>query len=536
MSHGTQNQAPDNAKTTTTESALMPLRCSLVQPTPNSPLVTSNGAISPLVEQFLFSLPTPPQMQIFSSLRELDDYLQEAVFRKNAGKFSYELKGAQPTPEQCAILEQLGFIGEARVTPGTEFDTAVVWGGTLAAVEGRIQFLLDQGAIFARVVLLGTHARTLDKGEKTHPSETEAAMKEFLVRANAKTGRNLTVTSFPTNEAEMITFAWNALKPTALEDLPVLTIDTPGRRPEHLLAKYKPEPGTADTFYYLLLFARENGIDLGTRFIAASSQPHVLRQTVDAEFKLRAVEYPFDLLCGIGKENTSASLTLYLQEVAKLVNTQFRISTLDVLHSQHPDIVNAPSVLTVGSKKAGYAFRQSEPFEIKKPSGSSLGGRAGDYVLVFKVPEGEEVSSELIQSIIKDGIPSNDYWISIINGDIMHNSYSLSPESEQTIGDSGLSFGERHSVYKAAGLKQKAYIPNQFQREVRSLESAHTGTNQSVDPNELVLIDVEGNPYPKWVTQFVEQYKPDPSDPRSVELFEQVRTRYASWLPAREEA
>lgn len=383
---------------------------------------------------------------------------------------------------------------------------------------------------FSRVVLLGTNTRILDKGEKTHSSETAVALQEFVVRANVKTGRNFTPASLPVNETEMIAFAWEALKPASLENMPVLTIDTPGRSPTDLLAKYKNVPGTADTFGYLLLFAKENRIDLGTRFVAASSQPHVLRQTVDAEFKFRAVEYPFDLLRGVGRVNTSASLTLYLQEIAKIVNTQFRISTLDVLHCKHPDIVNAPSVLTIGSKKAGYAFRQSEPFEVKKPNGSSLGGKAGDYVLVFKVPEGIEATPELIQSIIKDGIPSKDYWVSIIDGDILHDSYSISPESEETIGGSGLTYGERHSVYKAAGVKQKAYIPNQFQGEVRSLESERTGTTQSVDPNELVLLDVEGNPYPKWVTQFVQQYKPDPSDPRSAELFEQVRSRYAAWL------
>lgn len=379
-------------------------------------------------------------------------------------------------------------------------------------------------------MLLGTNTRILDKGDKTHTSETEAAMKDFLVRANIKTGRNFSPERLPLNEAEMIAFAWEALKPIELEDLPAITIDTPGRSPTDLLAKYKNVPGTADTFGYLLLFAMENNIDLGTRFIAASSQPHVLRQTVDAEFKLRSVEYPFELLCGVGRENSAASLTLYLQEIAKLVNTQFRISILDVLHSKHPDIVNATSVLTVGSDKPGFAFRQSEPFELKKTSGARLGGKAGDYILVFKTPEDIEPTPELIQRIIKDGIPSKDYWISIIDGDIMHESYSLLPESEQVIGDSGLSFGVRHNVFKAAGLKQKAYIPNQFQGEVRSLESELSGVNQSVDPNELVLIDIEGNPYPKWVTQFVKQYKPDPSDPRSVELFEQVRNRYAAWM------
>ena len=93
-----------------------------------------------------------------------------------------------------------------------------------------------------------------------------------------------------------------------------------------------------------------------------------------------------------------------------------------------------------------------------------------------------------------------------------------------------LAYNEAHAVYKAAGLKQKAHIPSKRQGEVRSLESERTGTNQSVDPNELVLIDVEGNPYPKWASQFVTQFKPDPEDVRSEGFFNQVQARYRRWL------
>jgi hypothetical protein len=347
-----------------------PTNAQVVTPSPESPLFTDEGIVSPKLQQFLLSLPAPDpetadtlSLDTYAKLlagelnrNEFNTYLQETVFKKNAGKFSYELSGATPTEAQLKLLSELEFRGEVRVEPGTDFDTAIVWGGTLAAVESRISTLLEQNVNFARVVLLGTNKRELDKGEKTHGSETPQAMEAFLRRANERTGRNFIPASFPSTESEMMAFAWEALKPSALESLPAITIDTPGRTPDHLLAKYKHVPGTADTFGYLLLFARENGIVLGTRFIAASSQPHILRQTVDAEYKLLSVDYPFDLLAGIGRANEAASLTLYLQEVAKLVNTQHRIATSDVLHALHSDIVNAVSVLTVGVAKPGTAF------------------------------------------------------------------------------------------------------------------------------------------------------------------------------------
>ena len=206
-------------------------------------------------------------------------------------------------------------------------------------------------------------------------------------------------------------------------------------------------------------------------------------------------------------------------------------TTVDVLHAKHPDILNAVSVLTRGSKKeeGGIAFRQSEPFTLIKPSGKPIGGKAGDYILVFKVPEGITINNDLIASVKKNSIPSKDYWISIIDAGILHSSYSLEPESDNLIGKShsiGLSYDKPHEVYKGAGLKQKALIPKPNQTEVRSLESEQSGKNQTVDSNELVLLDVKGNPYPKYAHQFVEQFKPDPSDTRSANLFEQVKQKY----------
>lgn len=155
MSQSTHSQFDDkNVRTVTSGRVSMPSRCSLVEPVPDSPLITEHGVISRQLQQFLLSLPRPAREtadvlteetfekieQGTITLRELNHYLQEAVFKKNADRFSYELTGVQPTPEQCALLEQLGFMGEARVAPGVEFDTAVVWGGTLAAVESRILF------------------------------------------------------------------------------------------------------------------------------------------------------------------------------------------------------------------------------------------------------------------------------------------------------------------------------------------------------------------------------------------------------------
>jgi|GEM_PF-5126138 len=323
-----------------------PVNAGVVTPVPDSPLFNSTGLISAELQRFLLTLPRPDRekadpltVEMYEkiengniALRELDRYLQEAVFKKNADKFSYELSGAQPTPEQIELLRKLGFCDEVRVeSPGIKFDTAIIWGGTLAAVEARITSLLEQPVDFSRTVLLGTNTRSLDKGEKTHASETEDAMRAFLERCNQKTRRNFCPERLPTNESEMVAFVWEAMKPSSLEHLPVITIDTPGRSPTDLLAKYKHVPGTADTFGYLLLFAKENKIDLGRRFIAASSEPHILRQTVDAEYKLRSVDYPFDVLSGIGRANSSASITLYLQEIAKLVNTQQRIATLPSL-------------------------------------------------------------------------------------------------------------------------------------------------------------------------------------------------------------
>lgn len=199
---------------------------------------------------------------------------------------------------------------------------------------------------------------------------------------------------------------------------------------------------------------------------------------------------------------------------------------VDVLHSKHPDVVNAVTVLTRGSSDPGVAFRQGDTFTLKKPNGKEIGGKAGDYILVFKVPDGVAITPQLIDKVKQNGIPSKEYWISIIDGGILNFSYSTQPLSENIIGAQGLTYDEPHAVYKAAGLKQKALIPSERQTQLRSLESEQTGSTQSVDSNELVLLDIQGNPYPKWANQFVAQFKADPSDPRSGELFERVRVKY----------
>ena len=230
---------------------------------------------------------------------------------------------------------------------------------------------------------------------------------------------------------------------------------------------------------------------------------------------------------------------MQVNEGQTIVGSGQGTTRVDILHSKHPDILNAISVLTKGSKEAGIAFRQNEPFTLIKPSGKPIGGKAGDYILVFKVPEGITINNALIASIKKDGIPSKDYWISIIDAGILHSSYSLEPESENLIGRShstDLSYDEPCEVYKGAGLKQKALIPKPNQTEVRSLESEQSGKNQTVDSNELVLLDVKGNPYPKYAHQFVEQFKPDPSDSRSSKLFDQVRQKYKVSLQSNDKA
>ena len=90
----------------------------------------------------------------------------------------------------------------------------------------------------------------------------------------------------------------------------------------------------------------------------------------------------------------------------------------------------------------------------------------------------------------------------------------------------GLSYDEPYTVYKGAGLEQKALIPKPNQTELRSLESEQAGKNQTVKPHQLVLLDIAGNPYPKNADQFLAQFKPNLSDTRSTKLFEQVKQKY----------
>ena len=220
---------------------------------------------------------------------------------------------------------------------------------------------------------------------------------------------------------------------------------------------------------------------------------------------------------------------MQINESQKIVGSNQGTTKVDVLHANHPDVLNAISVLTKGSKEPGTAFRQSEPFTLVKPSGEKIGGKAGDYILVFKVPTGIVLNNDLITSIKQNGIPSKDYWISIIDAGILHNSYSLQSESENLIGTShltGLNYDEPYTVYKGAGLEQKALIPRPSQTELRSLESEQAGKNQIVKPHQIVLLDIAGNPYPKNADQFVAQFKPNPSDARSAKLFEQVKQDY----------
>ena len=220
---------------------------------------------------------------------------------------------------------------------------------------------------------------------------------------------------------------------------------------------------------------------------------------------------------------------MQVNESQTIVGSGQGTTKVDVLHSKHTDVLNAISILTKGSKEPGTAFRQSEPFTLVKPSGEKIGGKAGDYILVFKVPDGVILNNDLITSIKQNGIPSKDYWISIIDAGILHNSYSLQSESENLIGTShltGLSYDEPYTVYKGAGLEQKALIPRSNQTELRSLESEQAGKNQTVKPHQLVLLDIAGNPYPKNADQFLAQFKPNPSDARSVKLFGQVKQKY----------
>ncbi len=222
---------------------------------------------------------------------------------------------------------------------------------------------------------------------------------------------------------------------------------------------------------------------------------------------------------------TLISPLINVTSVAKPFKIRFGTSqpVEETLHRNHPYILKAITVLTKGSSSPSVAFRQKKAFTLRNTKGELLSGKAGSYLLIHKVPTGVAVTNELVQKLLKEGIPSKDYWVNIVDGQIMHNSYSFKPESNELIGHAPKKpgFNQPTNVYKAADLKQKALIPQPNQTKLTSLEGL-----QTIKPHQLVLLDVEGNPYPKNADQLLDQYKPDPTDARSQAFFEQVRQKY----------
>jgi hypothetical protein len=205
------------------------------------------------------------------------------------------------------------------VAPGQHYDCGVVFGGLLAAVQGRIQNLLKQKCSFSSIALLGGQRALFQDKEQGE------ALKNVIgeqIYTELSTAGNL-----PRTELEMMMCVWESFRRSNpnFSSIPVVHVDSALR-----VGKVKEAPGTPDTVVDLV-----NTLTSGMRlpglesapgsFLLSSSQPHGIRQLEDFLSSMATLRYPNLTTADVVayEREGEASVTLYAQELAKLVHAQF---------------------------------------------------------------------------------------------------------------------------------------------------------------------------------------------------------------------
>jgi hypothetical protein len=255
------------------------------------------------------------------NIHEIESALQAAFFKPNAALFSFEVAadGGTPSAEQILAFTRFGLIDEIRIQAGAQYDTGVVFGGLLAAIDGRSKFLLDQDASLSSIALLGGKRALIPERELGQALENVIGEVYFAELAQAGT--------LPTTEYELMLCVWESYcrKNPALKEIPVIAINSDLR-----LGHIKEAPGTPDTVVDLANTLTSGSSIAGlssapTTFLLASSQPHAIRQREDFVSAMALLNYPglaqVDIVGYANQANVS--LKLYSQEVAKLVHAQY---------------------------------------------------------------------------------------------------------------------------------------------------------------------------------------------------------------------
>lgn len=251
----------------------------------------------------------------------VEEMLQNAFFKPNAAKFSFEIASdsVAPSEEQLRVFKKLGLIDAITVPAGQSYDTGVVPGGLLGAIDSRTRNLLEQGARLSSVALLGGQRKII-------PSrESGDALKKVIGEVYYKELEENH--SLPETEFDLMQCVWESYcrRDESLRSVPVITINSDLRR-----GHIKEAPGTPETVVdlanTLVSGFRVPGLEgaPGT-FLLSSSQPHTLRQREDFLAAFALLSYPGLEQVDVAGYSCPAttSLKLYGSEIAKLVHSQF---------------------------------------------------------------------------------------------------------------------------------------------------------------------------------------------------------------------
>lgn len=252
---------------------------------------------------------------------QVEELLQQTFFRPTEAQFSFETaeQGAVPSDEQLSVIKSLGMVGELTVPHGSSYDTGVVFGGLLGAIDSRTNFMLQQKANLKSIALLGSERKIIEDREGGDKLQAVIG-DEYYRELEADT-------SLPKTEFEIMQCVWESYcrKDDSLRALPIIEVNS-----EMRLGKVKEAPGTPNTVVDLAntLTSGYQISGLGaapTSFLLASSQPFAARQREDFLTSMAVLMYPGlseVSVVGYPPENTP-SVKLFGTEIAKWVHAQY---------------------------------------------------------------------------------------------------------------------------------------------------------------------------------------------------------------------
>jgi hypothetical protein len=262
-------------------------------------LISDEGRINPFLIRFVRKSGLTISDDI--SPEGMNELLQAHWIQR--GKFRYEIQGKPPTPEDLALLQEIGCIDEVKAPSDIHvFDGALLTGAILGRVRTRLAFLAHEywtGAQFNTVYLLGSE-RPLNP-EKEGANDLQFPREGLHRREVWKPGGP----ALPITEIEMMQYVVE--QSDIPKDWNIVVIKTPnvplqgaGSRPAN----------TGDTFSQ---WQKQTGLTTGT-FLVVSNNPFVDYQETNAR---RVLPQGMQLF-GIGPAaNTGLPLGTFCDNLAK---------------------------------------------------------------------------------------------------------------------------------------------------------------------------------------------------------------------------